>query len=246
MSRGAECVATGHYAQTREKEGEQRLYAGVDPQKDQSYFLWRVPQELLARTLFPVGALEKSQVRELAQRFELPNAARPDRQGLCVLGDVPLEELLRERLELRDGDVLDEQGAVVGKHRGAALYTIGERHGFTLFASVPHTAPHFVVRKDITHNTITVSETRTSSVLPNTFSLKETNWIGTVADGPCLARYRHRQTLIPATLEQGRNLVRFDEPQAAAAGQSLVLYTSEAGSGSDTRCLGGGVISVTR
>src|SRR5581483_11317346 len=115
MAQGADRVATGHYAQT--KDG--LLYVGADEEKDQSYFLTLVPQEKLKRTLFPVGHLRKSRVRALAKSLGLPNAARPDSQGLCFLGNVSMADMLARELALVPGDVLGESGEVVGRHRGA-------------------------------------------------------------------------------------------------------------------------------
>src|SRR5581483_6418857 len=105
---GADMVATGHYAQT--KNG--LLYAGADETKDQSYFLWAVPQEKLAKTIFPIGHLQKTEVRALAQKLNLPNAARPDSQGLCFLGGVTISDMLSREIALVEGDVLNESGEV--------------------------------------------------------------------------------------------------------------------------------------
>ena len=234
LAQGAGHLATGHYAQVREEGGEYLLYAGKDQEKDQSYFLWDVLPERLSKVLFPVGAFAKAQVRALAKQFDLPNARRKDSQGLCFLGEVSLEEVLRGRLKLKEGAVLDPKGNVIGAHRGAALYTLGERHGFALFASSPHTPPHYVVKKDMRANTITVSPTRSVQGNRRVLTLRETNWLGTVAGGPCLARFRYRQPLIEAKLANAKRSVEFAERELAAPGQSLVLYRG-------ARCLGGGV-----
>lgn len=230
VERGADLVATGHYAEL--KDG--LLYAGVDKEKDQSYFLWAVPEEKLRRVLFPVGGLRKSEVRALAAQFALPNAERKDSQGLCFLGPISMSDLLERELELVPGDVLDEAGDVVGKHVGTGAYTLGQRHGFELLAQRPDTPARYVVAKDITHNTITVSPDKfPRSARETSVELEEANWIGAVEEGECLARYRYRQQLIPAMLKGGTVLLR--EPHYVPEGQSLVLYRGE-------RCLGGGVI----
>ena len=232
MKEGADMVATGHYAQT--KEG--KLYMGKDSNKDQSYFLWMVPKEALAKTLFPIGHLEKPQVRILAEKLGLPNAKRHDSQGLCFLGDISIEDMLRRELTLQKGSVLDESGQVVGRHEGIELYTLGQRHGFTLFAHTPETAPHFVVGKDAEANTITVSTSRFPANASKTkVLLEDTNWI----DGPQTgskysARYRYRQMLIDAVCG-GDDSIELNEPQYVPEGQSLVLYK-------DDECLGGGVV----
>lgn len=229
-AQGADMVATGHYAHL--KDG--LLYAGADAEKDQSYFLWAVPQERLQRTLFPVGDLRKTEVRALAKRFALPNAERKDSQGLCFLGPISLDEMLARELELRPGEVLSPAGEVVGSHEGAARYTLGQRHGFTLSASSPETPAHFVVAKDAEANTITVSPDRFPEGAEETeLELAEENWIGGAQDGPYLARYRYRQPLIEARKQGSR--VTLKEPHYVPEGQSLVLYDGR-------RCVGGGVV----
>lgn len=266
IAQGADYVATGHYARVQQAKLPQKkvlgsaspqpdsfseevlLFAGADADKDQSYFLWAVPESKLRKTLFPIGGLKKPEVRKLATKFGLPNADRPDSQGLCFLGPISMDDLLHRELKLVEGEVLDMRGKAIGRHEGAAAYTLGQRHGFELSAPsavdrqrarhTPDTRPHFVVAKDIDHNTITVSPER----FPQTFTqtmveLSDTNWIGDVPDGNYLARYRYRQKLIPA-IKTGSEVTLF-EPHFVPDGQSLVLYT-------DTQCLGGGVILRSR
>ena len=232
MAQGAEMVATGHYAQT--KDG--KLYKGADDSKDQSYFLWMVPKEALQKTLFPIGHLQKSRVRELAAQFSLPNAKRHDSQGLCFLGDISIEDMLMKELSPKPGDVLNEKGEVVGAHKGAVLYTPGQRHGFELFAQTPDTLPHFVIGKDIKTNTITVSTSRfPQNVTRTTVQLQDTNWIDAPLAGTAYqARYRYRQTLIPAQIEAVGTVV-LTEPHYIPYGQSLVVYKGD-------ECLGGGSV----
>ncbi len=230
MSRGAELVATGHYAQIRDGQ----LYAGVDDNKDQSYFLWAVPETKLRKTLFPVGGLHKPDVRVLAKKFGLPNAERKDSQGLCFLGPVSLDDMLHQELTLVPGDVLDSRGVVVGRHEGTPAYTLGQRHGFELSTATSERLPHFVIAKDVVHNTITVSSDRyPQGVAGARVALSAENWIGDAVDGPCMARFRYRQTLIPA-IKEG-SMVVLKEPHYVPEGQSLVLYRAE-------RCLGGGIV----
>lgn len=232
ITQGADFVATGHYAQT--KDG--LLFEGADPDKDQSYFLWMVPMEKLKKTLFPVGGLRKLAVRALAEKFSLPNATRKDSQGLCFLGDVSIDDMLRHELTLVQGDVLDEAGEVVGAHEGAPAYTLGQRHGFMLFAHSPQTLPHYVVAKDPEFNTITVSTSRfPQTATATTITLAEENWIGEVPSGQVWARYRYRQERIRASLNRDEHAVVLHEPQYVPLGQSLVLYDNE-------RCLGGGIV----
>lgn len=232
MQNGADMVATGHYA--RIQDG--LLYAGADPAKDQSYFLWAVRPDTLKRVMLPIGHLHKSEVRRLARGFGLPNAERKDSQGLCFLGPISVGDMLRRELLTTPGKVLDERGEVVGEHQGAALYTLGQRHGFRREARTPESAPHYIVAKDIDANIIVVSPNKFPIHAARTvLKLTDMNWIGEVSDGPCLARYRYRQELIPAQLDHS-GIVTLSEPHYAPPGQSLVVYRQD-------RCLGGGIIA---
>lgn len=233
IQEGAEMVATGHYAQT--KDG--KLYKGADESKDQSYFLWMVPESALKKTLFPIGHLHKTKVRELAAEFNLPNAKRHDSQGLCFLGGISIEDMLVRELEPAPGMVLNEQGEVIGTHKGAFLYTSGQRHGFEISAHTPDTPAHFVIGKDIEANTITVSTSRFPQGVSQTkVRLKDCNWIDAPKEGaPYQARYRYRQALIPASVGTDAREVLLQEPHYIPYGQSLVIYKGE-------ECLGGGTV----
>jgi len=243
IAHGTDFVATGHYAQFLRQDDILPLMArchlktAVDSEKDQTYFLWAVPEVKLQKTLFPIGHLQKSEVRALAKRIGLPNAKRHDSQGLCFLGQISLEDMIEHELPQAKGSVLDEHGNVVGTHHGVAHYTLGQRHGFELAAKDTDTLPHYVVGKNVETNTITVSTNRLPKGKTTTHvALRDCNWIGEVAKGPCMARYRYRQTLIPASLCDDMASVTLHEPHYVPVGQSLVLYVGN-------RCLGGGVIS---
>ncbi|MBC7836558.1 tRNA 2-thiouridine(34) synthase MnmA [Acetobacteraceae bacterium] len=232
--KGADVVATGHYAQL--KEGN--LYTGTDPAKDQSYFLWMVPQAALAHTLFPVGSFKKTEVRKLAEKFDLPNRTRKDSQGLCFLGDISIEDMLEREVSPRAGEVLYEEGEVIGNHKGAALYTLGQRHGLQLLAHTPVTKPHFVIAKDIERNTLIVSQSPFPKGKHKTIAtLSHTNWIGEVKDGACEAQYRYHGERIKAELlrTNDRTVVTLDTPHYVPLGQSLVLYRGE-------KLIGGGIL----
>ncbi len=235
ISRGAEYVATGHYAQIRDGQ----LFVSADKNKDQSYFLWAVPETHLRKVMFPVGNLTKPEVRMLAGKFGLPNAARHDSQGLCFLGDISIGDMLQREMTVAPGDVLSETGEAIGRHDGAALYTLGQRHGFSLFHAVSDAKPLYVIAKDIERNTITVSESKfPRDAAATRVALHDANWIGSVSQGSCKARYRYRQELIDARIismtDRGAE-VELLEPHYMPLGQSLVLYQGE-------RCLGGGNI----
>ncbi len=264
MKNGADFVATGHYAQIRkvknkkEKSKNQNsksrtenheLLAGVDKNKDQSYFLWTLTQKQLARTLFPVGGLEKPEVRRLAKKFGLPTADKKDSQGLCFMGKVDVKEFLSHYIKPKRGKVLNEKGEIIGWHDGAVFLTIGERHGFTVTKKTPSDAPYFIVRRDTKRNIITVAHRAPDGVLSTAAKevvVKNLNWIGAAPrSGAALAaRVRYRQPLQQARIknyESGINnhskiKVEFAEPQIAAPGQSLVLYQGE-------KCLGGGIVT---
>ncbi|MBP7770293.1 MAG: tRNA 2-thiouridine(34) synthase MnmA [Candidatus Pacebacteria bacterium] len=239
IAQGANMVATGHYAQI--KEGE--LYAGADENKDQSYFLWAVPQGVLQHVLFPIGHMHKNDVRKLAAAFGLPQAERKDSQGLCFLGPISVGDMLKKELNPKPGTVLNEAGEAIGTHEGALLYTMGQRHGFVLAHQGPDARPHYAIAKNLEANTITVSENKFPAGASKTkLTLVDTNWISSAAeaaeDEGLFVRYRYRQELIPATLQRtglGRAEVVLLEPHYAPLGQSLVVYKQQ-------QCLGGGVI----
>jgi tRNA-specific 2-thiouridylase len=247
---GADLVATGHYARVRPArdrgagadEPRFELLAGADERKDQSYFLWTLGQEVVARALFPVGEYEKSAVRGLARRFGLPTADKPDSQGICFLGKVSLREFLARYLPERPGVVEDESGRVVGEHPGAHLFTLGQRHGFRVPAATASEAPRYVVATDVARNVVTVaprpSRSRAEGGHARTLSLRATRFISgsPPADGArCFARVRYRASLVPARVERGGARIVLDEPHIAASGQSCVLYDGAV-------CLGGGII----
>ena len=236
---GAEYIATGHYAQT--KAGE--LYTSVDLEKDQSYFLWMVPEDHIAHTFFPVGGMHKHEVRALAKKYGLPNAARQDSQGLCFLGDLSTRHMLIKELAPNPGEVLSEEGRVIGVHEGAILYTLGQRHGFTV-VNTPTQEPLYVIAKDLSKNTITVSIQKFPTQAQGVrLELSATNLIGKVTPGPCMARYRYRQTRISASIlsVEEKVVVELHTAHYVPLGQSLVLYATHTG-GIGTRCMGGGVV----
>jgi tRNA-specific 2-thiouridylase len=231
---GASHFATGHYARVREVEGVAHLLKGVDTQKDQSYFLYRVPQALLGRALFPVGEFTKQEVRDLAIRYDLPNASRKDSQGICFVGYVSIAEFLGQYLDLSPGPVVNVAGEVIGEHTGAQHYTRGMRHGFTLFHS---TVPHYVVSTDCAHNTITV-DTSVSSAETTHIRMHDATWVAGVPLGDVAVAVRYRHALVPAHLSchSGTCIIETEVPVVAVPGQSVVVYREE-------ECCGGGIIA---
>lgn len=234
---GADLVATGHYART----AGGRLLAGADANKDQSYFLYRVPAAALAKTLFPVGELTKPQVRQLAEEFGLPTAKKPDSQGICFVGEVGIKEFLGQYITFAPGPVvLKRTGQELGRHDGAAFYTIGQRHGLGLGGG----RAYFVVSKDMASNTVYVTDDPADLELSSRrFTLQDTHWInGQPEEGqPYQVRSRYRAAAIPAKLNRhdGGWQVELEHPErAVAVGQSAVVYDGET-------IVGGGFISQT-
>ncbi len=251
MKQGADYVATGHYAQIKNKDSVKvdhdstdiqrySLVAGADKNKDQSYFLWTLRRDQLANVIFPIGHLTKPEVRDLARHLKLPTAEKKDSQGLCFIGMVDMKEFLSHYIEIKKGNVLDTSGRIVGHHDGAFLYTIGERHGFTITKKTPNDDASYVISKDINKNTITISNKSSDGMLPNALTrvlLRDTNWNqGSVTVGKKLSgRSRYREQLQELIMTDENN-VEFLEPQdTVSRGQSLVIYD-------DDICLGGGII----
>lgn len=228
FAEGADIVATGHYAQNIDTQ----LVRGKDTNKDQSYFLWQLTKKDLERALFPVGGLTKPEVRALAEKFNLPVSAKKDSQGLCFVGDITMRDFLGHYLPLTKGDVLDENGAVIGDHDGAALYTLGERHGFRVKAHSAAQHPHYIVNVDTAKNAITVSSKK-SDASKREVRLVHTNWLQSTS-GSFMAQARYRETPVACVVEG--DSVRFTEPHLAPPGQSLVIYDGD-------KLIGGGIIS---
>ena len=235
---GFDGVATGHYARSSLDAAGAHLWKGIDPLKDQSYFLQRMPREALARALFPVGHLHKPQVRAEARRFGLPTAEKPDSQGICFLGKVRFDEFLRHYLGVSRGDLIEyETGKKIGEHDGFWYFTIGQRKGIKLSGG-----PWFVVAKDAKKNEVFISNaSRGAEGARKTFDVENMNWIaGTAPEKRVLdVKIRHGESRYPCRirlLRANRWRVRLDESQPGVApGQFAVLYDGK-------ECLGGGVI----
>lgn len=236
--RGAHAIATGHYARTQTQGGTTHLLKGIDPGKDQSYFLWRITQDALNHTLFPVGDTLKHDIRKEAERARIPTAQKADSQGICFLGEIDMYTFLSHFISLNEGAVLDPHGSVIGTHRGALLYTTGQRHGFVVTGSTTHT-PHYVVDRDLTRNTITVS-TQPPHTADLTCTLTDCNELGAGWTSTMDAVPRYHGTPIPVhvTYEHNGSAIltpTSNETCTWVRGQSCVLYRGDA-------CVGGGVI----
>jgi len=238
---GADYVATGHYVHIKKKAGAYALYAACDINKDQSYFLWTLTQKELAHCLFPLGNLTKTTVRAIARTYNLITAQKKDSQGICFLGKVSATEFLKQYIPVKSGAVITHDGTKIGTHEGAALYTVGQRHGLKIGG---HKEPLYVTHKNIDENTITVAEGEHNPDLYRTEAMLDTiniiSGINTHKPIAVCARIRYRQPLFKATLHMQNKThgkLMFDNPQKAVAqGQSAVLYTKKG------EMIGGGVI----
>lgn len=247
LADGADMIATGHYARTNTVAGAEptigRLLRAVDENKDQTYFLYRVTSEALAKTLFPLGDYTKPQVRELAKERGLWTATKKESMGVCFVGSVGMREFLSEYVTTHPGDIIDRQtGVIVGRHDGAIFYTLGQRHGLDVGGGLPF----YVVGKDMERNEVYVSTNlNDANMWRKTIPVESIHWIDSAttldAGDTCLVRLRHRGQLVPAVLEKNDDegyAVLLDEPQRAITpGQSVVFYN-------DVLCLGGGIVSV--
>jgi len=246
MRLGAEKIATGHYARVRQVDDRFELLKGLDPAKDQSYFLHRLNQAQLSRTLFPVGELHKTEVRRIAAEIGLPNARKKDSTGICFIGERPFREFLHRYLSHAPGPMLDERGSEVGRHVGLSFYTLGQRQGLGIGGvregGGAH-APWYVAHKDLARNALHVVQGHDHPWLQSPWlEAGDLSWVaGTPpAPGRLAAKTRYRQADAPALLSMSGAALRldFDRAQwAVTPGQSAVLYDGDV-------CLGGGVIAA--
>lgn len=238
LKMGGSKIATGHYARVREHNGTFQMLKGVDPNKDQTYFLNTLTQEQLSKTLFPIGELTKQEVRKKARAAKLPVAEKPDSQGICFVGEVNIVSLLKQRIPETPGKMVTSDGTVVGEHRGLAFYTIGQREGLGVGGGVPY----YVAEKKLDTNTLVVAHgNQDSSLYKGMVVATDVHWIsGSTPSFPlnCEVSIRYRQEPQKAiVLAHSKGVViRFHKPQRAVTpGQSAVFYKGE-------ECLGGAII----
>ncbi|MEQ1581791.1 MAG: tRNA 2-thiouridine(34) synthase MnmA [Steroidobacteraceae bacterium] len=248
MRLGADCVATGHYARVAHDEHGPRLLKSLDLAKDQSYFLHAVPASALAKTLFPVGDLNKDEVRRIAQSLALPVHDKKDSTGICFIGERPFAEFLAGYLPGQPGDIETVDGKRLGTHRGLMFYTLGQRQGLLIGGQRGATTdPWYVAAKDLKRNVLVVTQGRDHpALLSQSLAAAEMSWIGghpPAARFRSQAKTRYRQPDQGAVVEMTGTdtcAVTFDMPQRAVTpGQYVVLYSGDT-------CLGGGVIDSTR
>ena len=253
MAMGADLIATGHYARIREiahPDGTRyELLKALDDTKDQSYFLHRLNQAQLSRTLFPLGEIPKTRVREIALDLGLPNATKKDSTGICFIGERPFREFLNRYLPSHPGPIVTEQGQRVGTHHGLSFYTLGQRKGLGIGGvrgrqHADGTGPvWYVARKDLATNTLVIVEGHEHPwLLSDALAAGQASWVSGSApqQGSYAAKTRYRQADAPCVLVRpGADdfALAFSEPQwAVTPGQSAVLYDGAV-------CLGGGIIT---
>lgn len=257
---GADMIATGHYAQVLHgaselpsqaaelSEGQvsngnadAQLAQAVDSNKDQTYFLYRVTEEALAKTLFPLGGYTKPEVRQMAEERGLLTAGKKDSQGICFVGKVGIREFLSQYVETVPGEIIDSKtGQVLGAHDGAIFYTLGQRHGLNLGGGLPY----YVTGKDMDKNEVYVStDLNDEAFWKDAVTLQSVHWISGTAPqtGTYQVRVRHRAPLIEVELSTSGDStasLKFSNPERVVApGQSVVIYDGDI-------CLGGGIVAA--
>ncbi len=242
LSLDADYIAMGHYANVEKIGDKFVLKRGLDENKDQSYFLARITSEALSKTLFPIGNLKKSKVRELAKENDFINASKKDSTGICFIGERNFNEFLDKHLLSKKGDIIDmDTGNIVGTHTGLIHYTIGQRKGIGI-GGVGNGEPWFVAEKNLKENKLYVVQGKNNPALFSNYLIAEDfKWIsGEKPKMPmkCTAKFRYRQPDIPVTIEEKNGFIKitYDNPvKAVTPGQVAVIYNGDI-------CLGGGII----
>ncbi|HBU11315.1 MAG TPA: tRNA 2-thiouridine(34) synthase MnmA [Clostridiales bacterium] len=243
---GADYIATGHYVRREEKGGRHYLKKGLDAGKDQSYFLCMLSERQIADALFPVGELQKSEVREIARGENLTVAKKKDSTGICFIGERKFKEFLKTYIPANPGDIKTQDGKTVGRHEGLMYYTLGQRRGLAIGGQKAGTGERwFVVKKDLENNVLYVSQGADSALLySDALIMRDVSFIA--GEGKeafaCAAKVRYRQPDQAAVVKKrddGAWLVEFEKKQRAVTpGQYCVLYDGDT-------CLGGGVIEAS-
>jgi tRNA-specific 2-thiouridylase len=241
---GAEYIATGHYAQVAEKDGELFLLKGLDPNKEQSYFLYTLGQKQLSRTLFPIGHLHKPEIRAMADKAGFANSRKKDSTGICFIGERKFTEFLQRYLPTQPGEIRTPEGRTIGKHHGLMYYTFGQRQGLGIggVKNAPD-EPWYVLEKDLENNILIVGQGHDHPLMQhNTLEATQLDWCSNrplTKSLHCTSKTRYRQADQACYVEpigDDRCKVIFEQPQRAITpGQSVVFYNGEI-------CLGGGII----
>jgi tRNA-specific 2-thiouridylase len=232
LNLGYDFVASGHYAKTQDGH----LLTSKDKEKDQTYFLWKVEKERFSKIIFPVGDFLKSEVREIAKKYNLPTAEKKESMGICFVGQVKLREFLSQYLKPKEGKIIDTQGRILGTHPGYFYFTEGQRHGLNIKVGG---GPYYVAQKIPEENLIIVAKEDDPLLYTQKIEITEVNILEKEIlekEKVIEVRFRHRQTLVKAKVNIEKSEVEFLEPQKMVApGQSIVFYK-------DNLVLGGGII----
>lgn len=240
----ADYIATGHYVQRRFQDGHWQMLRGLDSNKDQSYFLYTLEEKHIAQTLFPVGEIEKPEVRRIAEEQGLVTANKKDSTGICFIGERKFSDFLAQYLPAQPGDIENCEGQIMGTHQGLMYHTLGQRKGLGIGGTKDgDETPWYVVDKDVDRNVLIVGQGHDHPRLKSTALIAgQLHWVDRkplTETLRCSVKIRYRQQDVPCTivpLENGEIKVTFDEPQIAVTpGQSAVFYLNEV-------CLGGGII----
>ncbi|WP_370554971.1 tRNA 2-thiouridine(34) synthase MnmA [Edwardsiella tarda] len=243
---GADYIATGHYVRRRDIDGTTQLLRGVDANKDQSYFLYTLSHQQVAQSLFPVGELEKPEVRRIATQLDLATAKKKDSTGICFIGERKFRDFLGRYLPAQPGKIITVDGQEIGEHQGLMYHTLGQRKGLGIGGTKEgNEEPWYVVDKDVANNVLLVAQGHDHPRLfSNGLIAQQLHWVDRrplTAELRCTVKTRYRQADIPCRvipIDEMRIEVRFDQPVAAVTpGQSAVFYQDEV-------CLGGGIIEA--
>ncbi|MAA72041.1 MAG: tRNA 2-thiouridine(34) synthase MnmA [Bermanella sp.] len=243
---GADFIATGHYVRRHDSDKGTFLLRGLDNNKDQSYFLHAVGEDEIKQTLFPVGELEKPEVRRIAEEQGLATAKKKDSTGICFIGERRFKDFLQQYLPAQPGNIETADGEHIGQHEGLMYYTLGQRQGIGIGGTKNHgTEPWFVVAKDLERNVLVVGQGKQHDLLfSNALTTSDVYWVNgepTKLPLNCTAKVRYRQPDQACTIEkvgEQYNVVFQESQRAVTPGQSIVFYIGDT-------CLGGGVIETT-
>lgn len=239
---GADAIATGHYASVANHNGQYQLLKGLDENKDQTYFLYTIQGPVLAKTLFPLGTLKKSEVRQIAAENNLSTAEKKDSVGICFIGKRKFSSFLNRYIEKTPGNMVTPEGEIIARHQGLSFYTIGQRHGLGIGGLKNKSdLPWYVADKNLSTNQLIVVQGEHPKLYHRSLTAKELTWVNDEPTKPltCQAKIRYRQSAqkCQVSIQNGKALVLFDDPQRAITpGQSVVFYDNHI-------CLGGGIIA---
>jgi len=247
LSLGADYIATGHYAQRINQDGKALMLRGVDNNKDQSYFLYTLGQKALNHTLFPLGQYEKPEVRKIAEKLGFANSDKKDSTGICFIGERKFTDFLERFIPAQPGDIVSDQGAVIGQHNGLMFHTLGQRKGLGIGGLAESAEdPWYVYGKDLDNNRLLVCQGGNNDLMmTNQLSCSQLHWIDEqpkhgVMNISCKVRYRQPDQPCTVTITDSGADVSFPKAQRAITpGQSVVFYQDEV-------CLGGAIINSTK